>query len=336
MRKASKRAGFTLVELLVVIAIIGILVGLLLPAVQAAREAARRMQCSNNLKQLGLAFHNYESTYKSFPSAYYVWQPAPPYNVQSGMLGLLPFMEQTPLYAQYDYRFTPSTTYGGAIGAANVNVISKVLPMFVCPSSPGEALSRVYTCAIPAGALLPGMPATSWTAAPSDYAVTTGVRATFGNIAYNGNQGGQRNGALTAATFQSSSSSKIANITDGTSNTFLLGERTGGDKIYSGTKQISVPAILGATNGGGWGDPLMGENWLAGAVRGATGYPIAEGGCAINCTNFRGQGFHGFHPGGGQFLMADGSVQFNAESIDAYIFAARITREKGEVAATDN
>ena len=132
MRTASKRAGFTLVELLVVIAIIGILVGLLLPAVQAAREAARRMQCSNNLKQLGLAFHNYESTHKSFPSAYYVWQPAPPYNVQSGMLGLLPFMEQAPLYAQYDYRFTPSTTYGGAIGAANVNVISKVLPMFVC------------------------------------------------------------------------------------------------------------------------------------------------------------------------------------------------------------
>jgi prepilin-type N-terminal cleavage/methylation domain-containing protein/prepilin-type processing-associated H-X9-DG protein len=336
MRTTKKRSAFTLVELLVVIAIIGILVGLLLPAVQAAREAARRMQCSNNLKQIGLAFHNYESTFKSFPAAYYVWTPAPPYNVQSGILGLLPYLEQGNLYARYDYRFTPSTTYGGAIGSANVDVIATPVSTFVCPSSPGDATSRVYTCTIPGGALLPGMPATNWRAAPSDYAVSTGVRATYGNIAYNNNQGGQRNGALVAATFQSPASSKIANITDGTSNTFLLGERTGGNRIYSGTKEITVPAIIGATNGGGWGDPLMGENWLAGAVRGATAFPIAEGGCAINCTNLRGQGFHGFHPGGAQFLMADGSVQFNSESVDAYTFAARITREKGEVATSDN
>lgn len=337
MIRSGSRSAFTLVELLVVIAIIGILVGLLLPAVQAAREAARRMQCSNNLKQIGLSFHNYESTHKTFPAAYYVHQPAPPYNIQSGILGLLPFMEQAPLYALYDTRFTSTTSYGGTIGAANVNVIATVVPTFVCPSSPGDATSRIYTCSIPSGALLPGMPATVWRAAPSDYAVTTGVRATYGNIAYNNNQGGQRGGALAASSFQSPTTSKISNITDGTSNTFLMGERTGGDKIYSGTRQITVPAVLAATNGGGWGDPLLGENWLAGAIRGATGFPIAEGGCAINCTNFRGQGFHGFHPGGAQFVMADGSVQFNAESVDAFVFAARITREKGEVApAIDN
>jgi len=337
MVRTHNRSAFTLVELLVVIAIIGILVGLLLPAVQAAREAARRMQCSNNLKQIGLAFHSYESAYRSFPGAYYVHQPAPPYNVQSGVLGLLPFMEQTPLYSQYDYRFTPSTTYGGAIGAMNVTVISTVVPTFVCPSSPSDATSRIYTCTIPAGGLLPGMPATIWRAAPSDYTVTTGIRSTFANVAYSGNPGGSRGGALSAVTFQAPAANKISNITDGTSNTFLMGERTGGDKIYAGTRQITVPAVLAATNGGGWGDPLLGENWLAGAVRGAIGHPIPEGGCAINCTNFRGQGFHGFHTGGAQFVMADGSVQFNSESVDAFTFAARITREKGEVAsAVDN
>lgn len=336
MRTTSKRSAFTLVELLVVIAIIGILVGLLLPAVQAAREAARRMQCSNNLKQLGLAFHNYESTFKSFPAAYYVWSAPSPaaYNVQSGILGLLPYLEQANLYAQYDYRFTPTTSYGAPFGTANVNVIATPVTTFVCPSSPGDARSRIYTCNIPGGALLPGMPVTSWQAAPSDYCVTTGVLGRFGDAAYGvGNQGGSRHGALRASTLQTATTNKIANITDGTSNTFLMGERTGGDKIYSGTRELTgINPILAGTNGGGWGDPLLGENWLGGSLRGATTFPSPQGPCAINCTNFRGQGFHAFHPGGAQFLMADGSVQFNAETLDALVFAARITREKGEVA----
>ena len=334
-----RRDAFTLVELLVVIAIIGILVGLLLPAVQAAREAARRMQCSNNLKQIGLAFHNYESAFRSFPASWYIHTPAPPYNIQSGLVGLLPFMEQTALYSQYDSRVSP-TNQGGAIGIANVAVIATPLPMFVCPSAPGGGIDRVYNARIPAGSL-PGLAQLTYRAAPSDYSATSGVRATFGDIAYSNNQGGTRHGALRAFSFQSQDTSKIAGITDGTSNTFLMGERTGGFKIYSGTKELiaaaAVLTALGETNGGGWGDPLVGENWLQGAVRGATTFPIPAGGCAINCTNLRGQGFHGFHPGGAQFVMADGSVQFNSASVEPFVFAARITREKGEVASgTDN
>jgi prepilin-type processing-associated H-X9-DG protein len=116
-----------------------------------------------------------------------------------------------------------------------------------------------------------------------------------------------------------------------------MGERTGGFNIYSGTVRITVPAQLSETNGGGWGDPLIGEHWLAGAIRGATAFPIAQGGCAINCTNIRGQGFHSFHTGGAQFVMADGSIQFNSANVEAFVFAARITRGKGEVAsAVDN
>ena len=337
--RRQRLSAFTLVELLVVIAIIGILVGLLLPAVQAAREAARRMQCSNNLKQIGLSFHNYESTYKSFPAAWYAHAPAPPYNLQSGLTGLLPFMEQNNLYARYDTRFSP-TNQGGAIGIANVAVISTVIPAFVCPSAPGSGQERIYDGGVPANAL-PGLAAITWRAAPSDYSVTTGVRGAFGNIAYANNQGGNRHGALKTNTLQAPDTSKISSITDGTSNTFLMGERTGGNKLYSGTTQISAPAALvaalGASNGGGWGDVLVGENWLAGTVRGTTTVPMPEGGCAINCTNVRGNGFHSFHTGGAQFVLCDGSVQFNSASIDAFVFAARITREKGEVVSgTDN
>ncbi|XZE54532.1 DUF1559 domain-containing protein [Planctomycetaceae bacterium SH139] len=329
--------GFTLVELLVVIAIIGILVGLLLPAVQAAREAARRMQCSNNLKQLGLAFHNYESAVQTFPPAYFVDNRL---NAQTWGTMILPYMEQTGIDAAYDSRVpcfneAPALGYPAAVVQTNMALISTPLSMFACPSAPGDAVSRTYAGTLLANAGGPGVPPISitWTAAPSDYCVTTGVRGDFANIAYAGNQGGSRHGALQPAGLMGRGGSKLAAITDGTSNTFLLGERLGGGEIYRRRTIDPAFAPFGAVNGGGWGDFLNGEHWLSGSL--FDGMPGPDGGpCSINCTNRRGAGFFSFHPGGCHFLMCDGSVQFLAETSDAFTIAARITRQKGEVVSS--
>ncbi len=190
------RRGFTLVELLVVIAIIGILVALLLPAVQAAREAARRMQCSNNLKQIGLALHNYHDANNTFPMAYFVYIDPAHNNINIGTWGVmtLPFLEQLPLYDKYNPKVPAANEFGPA-GQANVAIIQTPLPAFICPSAPGDAKTRIYNGAIPAGAV-PFLPALTWRAAPSDYCVPTGVRGAFSNLAYRGNSGGNRHGAL--------------------------------------------------------------------------------------------------------------------------------------------
>lgn len=330
------RSAFTLVELLVVIAIIGILVGLLLPAVQAAREAARRMQCSNNVKQMGLALHNYESSYKSFPMAWWLDIPGgvnvPAANGNTWGFAILPFLEQTNLYNQFDQRY-PALRELGPIAVANVKVISTPLNFFKCPSSP-YAITEIYR----GDARGAGLPVT-WDAAPSDYIATTGVRGVFANIAYAGNAGGNRHGALqVGGVYGSSRNGKIGSMTDGTSNTFLIGERTGGPQIYVGTKSASTLAsVLSSTNGGGWGDLLNGENWMSGGLFASSYDPsnplpyLQEGPCGINCTNIRGRSFHSFHTGGAHFGLGDGSVQFMSENSDAFVIASMITREKGEV-----
>lgn len=323
--KRIKKKGFTLVELLVVIAIIGVMVGLLLPAVQAAREAARRMSCSNNLKQIGLAFHNYESTFKTLPAAWANYPSAPVPNLQGVGVALLSFMEQTALAEQYTMTVA-AVNEAGPVGQANVAVISTPIATFVCPSSPG-GIDRIYDGSI-AGL--------TWRAAPSDYSVTTGVRGVYANLAYAnfpGGSGGNRNGALRAVGTVRHDN-RMAAITDGTSNTFLMGERTGGNKVYSGMQEVAVPAAVIGAHGGGWGDFLVGEHWIKGSVRNP-GFPSTDGPCAINCTNLRSTGFHSFHPGGCHFLMADASVQFVSDSVAPLILAARITRAKGEVIPAD-
>lgn len=329
------RNAFTLVELLVVIAIIGILVGLLLPAVQAAREAARRMQCSNNVKQMGLAMHNYESAYKTFPMAWWMDIPGgnnvPNANGNTWGFSILPFIEQTNLYNQFDQRF-PAMNELGPIAVANVEVIKTPLNFFKCPSSPHD-INETYL----GDATGAGVPVT-WNAAPSDYIATTGVLGAFARIAYSGNAGGSRHGALQVyGLYGSNRTGKIGSIVDGTSNTILIAERTGGPLIYVGTSaSTELTAFLSPTNGGGWGDMLNGENWIGGGLY-ASGYDptnpaayLQEGPCGINCNNIRGRSLHSFHTGGVHVGLGDGSVQFISEATDAHVIASLITREKGE------
>ncbi len=341
------REGFTLVELLVVIAIIGILIALLLPAVQAAREAARRAQCSNNLKQIGLALHNYHDANKTFPFAWMVDLSAglgPGMNAQCWGTRILPYLEQSALYDQYDSRY-PALNEFAAIPAVaqNLTVIKTPLTAYVCPSTPG-GLDRVYDADLESG----GFPVT-YSAAPSDYTAITGVRKAFSTLAYAGwtGSGGregvlQYNGSdLENPAQKSSDSGRIGDVTDGTSNTAMIGERVGGDEIYvqggkrATTAQYPALTYLQLTNGGGWGDILNGEHWYQGSLHDGTD-PTGDGGpCAVNCTNIRSSGFYSFHPGGAQFALADGSVRFVSETVAAFAFASLTTRARGEVFTLD-
>lgn len=327
-----RRRGFTLIELLVVIAIIAILIALLLPAVQQAREAARRSQCKNNLKQIGLAFHNYHDSHNSFPFA---WMAGTDLNLSSWGIQILPYLDQAPLYNNWNSS-APAFNEASGIGfpaaavQANLEAIKTILPVYMCPST---AASELHDYALPANSSGPGVPPLnmSWTAARSDYMPASGVLGTFASIAYSGSAGGQRSGALNAVgSLSSDGITRMRDLIDGSSNTILIGERVGGTNIYKKNKiDPATTAAVGVANGGGWGDFLNGENWVGGSLYDGT---IGGGGpCAINCSNARGSGFYSFHVGGAHFLLADGSVRFISANVDAYTLASLITRGKGEI-----
>ena len=326
-----RRRAFTLIELLVVIAIIAVLIALLLPAVQQAREAARRTQCKNHLKQLGLAFHNYHDVMNVFPPGYTILlAPIRDHNTKSAFARLLPYLDQAPLFGSIDQdtpMFNGPAGYDATVQAQNTALAATVLPGFRCPSSPGNPTDNYR---YPMGAFGGGFPTANCTfrGGRSDYSGTSGVRGVFGDIAYNNNQGGDREGAIRAAGIRGSTGN-MRDITDGTSNTFLLGERTGGVLMYYKTQPAPAAVqAFGPTNGGAWADSLAFETWLQGALYDGSGN---GGPCPINCTNIRGNGFHSFHTGGCHFLMADGAVRFISENIAAFTLASLITRMKGEV-----
>ncbi|RCS44640.1 DUF1559 domain-containing protein [Bremerella cremea] len=333
----DRKQAFTLVELLVVIAIIGVLVSLLLPAVQQAREAARRMQCSNNCKQLGLAFHNYHDTFRSFP---FSWNFTTDMNASSWGTQLLPFMEQGNLADRIDPK-VPSFNEAASMGfpsasvTSNLAAIATPVEMFMCPSAT-EAETHEYK--IPQGAMASGIPPMdlTWKASRSDYIVTSGVFGDFSTLAYSGVGQSDRSGALTNTGYGAASkASRMADILDGTSNTFLVGERLGGSNVYK-KRQIdpTLTSQLGSTQGGAWADVLNGEHWVAGSLYDGS-YTSSGGPCPINCSNMRSHGFFSFHPGGAEFLMGDGSVQFVSSNVSAHTFASQITAKNGEVIANN-
>jgi prepilin-type N-terminal cleavage/methylation domain-containing protein/prepilin-type processing-associated H-X9-DG protein len=309
---SKTRRGFTLIELLVVIAIIAVLIGLLLPAVQKVREAANRMQCANNLKQLGLALHNYHDSHKEFPPG--ALGPGPPGTPPGGTIHhglgtfLLPYLEQDNLYRKYRWDvswFDPP----------NQEVVKQQLRLWQCPSA--EA-NRFQDGSLPTVTPPPMFPYTG-IAACGDYA---GIRIIAPELV-------ARNLVDPAnsydGVFQINRTTRLTDITDGTSTTILLAECAGPPKLWRRGKQVANLSLSGG--------PWASRNLLFG--RGATPDGTAFfGRCAINCTNDR--EVYSFHPGGANVVFADGSVHFLNANLDIRNFARLVTYAGGEVVGADD
>lgn len=343
LRRAGR--GFTLIELLVVIAIIAILIALLLPAVQQAREAARRTQCKNNMRQIGLAFHNYHDTHNRFP------QPAMiGLTVSSGLVirsgaswctMLLPYIEQANVYNNYNSNMAPHDP-------VNAAAVATVIQGFMCPSVPRTGTT--FQLNIPAGTDLDGGGAFPALGAPIamlagvlDYDTLDGVRSGFNSVAYAGQtpaaaREGWGTWSIRVIDVPSYSSGgkggQMRDFTDGTSNTILVGEVANRTQLYRKGKQISAPdpeAIAQSMTGSGmWADIFKGDTWVDGRL--FDGTTTGSGGpCAINCSNSRTAGLYSWHVGGAHITLADGSARFISENISAYTLAALITRSGGEI-----
>lgn len=307
--RRSRRSAFTLIELLVVIAIIGILVALLLPAVQKVREAAARLQCANNLKQIGLACHQHHNTYGMFPPGW-VFAPfaVPQGQVTQGGAGtfpfLLPYLEQEPLARIYRWDKRPQ-------GPENQPVATMQLPVLQCPSA--EPNRWVTAAEDPANYSYGGK------GACGDYGgvkqIDTGL-VDMGLVDRPANfQGVITENHLT----------RIAEITDGTSHTILVTEHAGRPTLWRAGRPIPGTYAISAA-------------WIAGTLTFGQGssYDGAKkpGPCAINCTNDR--EVYSFHPAGANAVFADGSVHFLKAGINIRVFAALVTRAGAEVVSAND
>lgn len=316
--------GFTLVELLVVIAIIGILVALLLPAVQAARAAARRMSCSNNLKQVSLAMHNYHDTYKRFPPSAILPRGAT-FDPWSAQARLLPYLEQANLEDLIDWNFAYKV---------QPNVTKTRVPPYLCPSEKNDRER-------PDGAL---------THYPLSYGINLGVWFVYDPASNRGGSG----------ISYPNSSLRIADVTDGTSQTLAFAEikawspylRDGGNPGAMGNPLPATPADVVAlggnfkTNSGHteWVDGRAHQTGFTGAFTPNTVFPYVSGGKTYDVDfNSSREGkttnqptyavvtSRSYHAGGVQVSFVDGSARFISETIELSVWRSLATRDGGEV-----
>ena len=309
MRK-TRTPGFTLVELLVVITIIGILIALLLPAVQAAREAARRMQCGNNLKQIGLALHNYHVNFKQFPlgavhGACSTWSSVDPNHHGSFLVALLPYIEQQSLYDACD--FTQNTSHTSRIGGTGQFVHEVRVQAYVCPS---DDRSQYW-----GGNPLYHNSAASTKdqkRATSNYGASMGNQA-FGACPFGGNMfgtgpayhGHDNTGSQLSGVFSHCAwGAAISDINDGTSNTIAVGEIRPKCSWHARDGWMHINALWFATT-----CPINFPN-----CPDENGF--VDGNCNADHAWSCDMGFKSRHPGGAQFVFADGSVHFLTETID--------------------
>jgi prepilin-type N-terminal cleavage/methylation domain-containing protein/prepilin-type processing-associated H-X9-DG protein len=308
-----KRKGFTLIELLVVIAIIAILIGLLLPAVQKVRAAAARMQCSNNLKQIGLAAHNYHDSYKRFPPGVNLpftttvggnkqsAGPVIPGRYMSLFESLFPFFEQNNLYNLFDFT---KDQYGNSLGQNSPG--AQIVPILLCPAD--SAIQQ-----------------TTWN-------ITAGT-CYFGANTYGGNPGIY--GFFTTSmdetgVFYINSKVKIQTISDGTSNTLMFGERNRVDptydRIYGGTG-------FGGRSGWAWTNTLPGFDYLFGAAQPINWVmpPTLKGDPGFVYEDLRFSTYGSEHTGGANFALCDGSVRFLSDTTPLITLQQLSTRNGGEV-----
>jgi prepilin-type N-terminal cleavage/methylation domain-containing protein/prepilin-type processing-associated H-X9-DG protein len=340
----SPRLAFTLIELLVVIAIIGILIALLLPAVQKIREAAARMQCTNNLKQIGLALHNYHDSYSYFPPGY-VDRNTNPDSTPDNDLGpgwgwaalLLPYVEQGNVYNQINF------SQGVGIGS-NVAVCQLPLKIYQCPSDPVQEAFAVYDS---------NFTTPIATVAHGNYVGCNGWEECFngagGNpppgVGADGLAGGY--GRAGVGLFYRNSRNNFASVTDGLSNTIVVGERssnhapstwtgavTGGRcPAWMATQPFTAPntppslAPVGP-NGSAYDNADFGEA-LVFAHGNATHVPSAD------FPIYDPDVFYSMHTQGANFLFGDGSVHFLSSSINPYTFQYLCTIAGGEVFPSD-
>ncbi|MEW4562814.1 DUF1559 domain-containing protein [Bremerella sp. JC770] len=323
----SRRSGFTLVELLVVIAIIGVLIALLLPAVQQAREAARRIQCNNKIKQLGLALHNYHDTYLKFPAGAQMGDGETTSCTASGRgipwtVAILPFLELNNLYDQVDMTGTFICTEQEGGDADNMAVWRTSVEAYQCPSFPASSTENNHS---------------------NYYGVMGGGDSDEGNC-QSSNIG--RRFYINGILFQNSRT-KFASIVDGSSNTFLVGETRyqlldggRGDDHYQGWASTnrgggsSVTGTLAAAQIqiNSCGGDCNGDKYDTTFNTGGGSYAVPGG---------LGQGLHqrtfgSYHPGGCLFLLGDASVHFVSETIDLTVYQNLAIRDDGNVVSIKN